>query len=1214
MTFDRHTRRHSAFASLGAIAAALSAVPAYAEQQNACGDPVDGEVHCPVGAPLDHGIRYDVDGDIIVRLEDGLEIAPEADFGPLMVVSRVETGGAVTIDGSGASIKSRDAIGVAVEAERDIVINLESVSTQLVADDRHAIGIEAASAFGGVNISVSSVTTNGDESSGIVAQTARDGAVMINAGSVSTNGFASDGIVVRSGGLTDISVGSIEGKGDYIWGINALNGVESGGLMYSGDMSIIVDRINLSGNNNAGVIVDSLDDVIVQVSQIDIDGEGSTGVFAAGLESSRVYVDRATFTGLNSGGIVASAGYGDAVAVVRELHSEAGGGVTAITSLGHAEVQVGSVFAGGDYAGGVGALSAYGDATIQARDVTTTGVASTAIKAEAWFGDIRVNAGSVTTSGDGSYGIDALGKTNDIVVTGAVATSGDRGNGILSATTRGDNKVLLAGTVSTTGATSYGIWSVGRYGTADVQALGAISTSGIASVGIRAEGENGQVTVDAQNVSTSGAGSNGIHARTRYVEFYLGQIPGDPVDFTGNIDIRAANVSVTGEDAKGISAKGLGSANLLVGNVSSQTSEAIEVDMIGDVAIAARGDVRSEAGTAITVRGADVSFDIGASARIFGAGDAIVIDAVGSRCVLPEPDTGGANPCPNPGRDGLGGGIGVGSDGRPPAGPAIRPGSDGDFSTQADSYAADFPGFDGTAHVVNRGLVEARDGYAIRVTSGAAIVENLGQITGGIQFADGDDRFDNAGLFLLTKDSDFGSGRDLFSNTGIVRAAGSVRLAGLDRFDNAGLIDLGNGIAGDTFTLAGNYAGLTGATVRLDVDGTAGKSDRLLIEGAATGKTVIALAGKGSEAQITGAEGIALIKVGSGSDAGSFALEQTTRDIGFVRYSLAFDEKAGAFSLVGRAGAGSFRQLGALQGAADLWDASSGAWRQSSMSRRDTLLSADGEAPGRLWGTLHGGRTTRDWAIEDSDEAIALDYRQTRRGGQIGYDLLGGADDGKSFNLGVTGGYSTSKLAYRGSEERISFSTANVGLYASYANERLFANLLVKYDDHDVTLDTTAFASPEKIGGSTWGAEGEIGLRFGGKGMFIEPTAGLAWTRSKIDGVSAGTQKLAFEEASNVKARLGARFGGTTQFAGGGALTLYASGHAVKLFGDDYALTVTSGASQRIVGDRLGTYGEGRLGLSYRTSGGFEAFAEGQTEFGESYNGLGGRVGFRIGF
>lgn len=1213
MTFVRHTRRQFAAASLGAIAAALSAVPAYADQQNACGDPVDGEVHCPAGAPLDQGVRYDVDGDIIVRLEDGLEIAPDADFGPLMVVSRVETGGTVTIDGAGASIKSRDATGVVVEAERDIVINLDSVSSELVEDDRFATGIDAASVFGGVNINVGSVTTKGDESSGIVAQTARDGEVMINVGSVSTSGFASDGIVVRSGGITNIRAGSIEGQGDFIWGINALNGVESDGLMYSGDMSIIVDRINLSGNNNAGIIVDSLDDVIVEVSQIDIDGEGSTGVFAAGLESSRVYVDRATFTGLNSGGIVASAGYGDAVAVVRELHSEAGGGVTAITTLGHAQVQAGSVFAGGDFAGGIGALSVYGDATVQASEVTTTGVASTAIKAEAWFGDIRVNAGSVTTSGEGSYGIDALGKTNDIVVTGAVSTSGDRGIGILSATTHGDNDILLAGTISTTGATSYGIWSVGRYGTAKVEALGAISTSGIASVGVRADGEDGQVIVDAQNISTSGAGSNGIHARTRYVEFYLGQIPGEPVDFTGNIDIRAANVSVTGEDAKGISAKGLGSANLLVGNVSARTSEAIEVDMIGDVAIAARGVVRSEAGNAITARGADVSFDIGASAKIFGAGDAIVIDAVGTRCVMREPDTGGPNPCPNPGRDGFGGGIGVGSDGRPPASPATRPGQDGDFSIQADSFAEDFPGFSGTAHVVNRGLVEARDGYAIRVTSGAATIENLGQITGAIQFSDGDDRFDNAGLFVLTKDSDFGGGRDILNNSGTVRAAGSVRLAGLDRFENAGLIDLGNGIAGDTLALAGNYAGLAGAKVRLDVDGTAGKSDRLLIEGTATGKTVIALAGKGSEAQLTGAEGIALIKVGAGSEADSFTLEQASRDIGFVRYSLVFDEKAGAFSLVGRAGAGSFRQLGALQGAADLWDASAGAWRQSGISRRDAL-SANGEAPKRLWGTLHGGRTTRDWATQDGDDAIALDYRQTRRGGQLGYDLVGGADDDKSFGIGVTGGYSSSKLAYRGSEERISFSTANVGLYASYGTERLFANLLVKYDHHDVTLDTTAFVSREKVGGSTWGAEGELGLRFGDKGMFIEPTAGLAWTSSRIDAVSAGTQKLAFEDASNVKARLGARFGGTTQFAGGGTLTLYASGHAVKLFGDDYALTVTSGASQRIAGDRLGTYGEGRLGMSYRTAGGFEAFAEGQAEFGESYEGLGGRVGFRIGF
>jgi len=360
---------------------------------------------------------------------------------------------------------------------------------------------------------------------------------------------------------------------------------------------------------------------------------------------------------------------------------------------------------------------------------------------------------------------------------------------------------------------------------------------------------------------------------------------------------------------------------------------------------------------------------------------------------------------------------------------------------------------------------------------------------------------------------------------------------------------------------------------------------------------------------------VTLIEVAGTAPADAFVLAEATRDIGLVRYALRHDVSSGAYSLVGRAGAGAYRQLGALQAAEHMWDASAGLWRSHGLSRRDSWQGGANEAAApRLWGALQSGRVSRDWPSPDGDDRFDLDYRQTRHGGQLGYDLLGSGNDASMMRVGFTGGFSTAKLGYRGSADRIDLSTTNIGLYASYVGEKLFGNLLVKYDRHDIEIDTPAFASIQKLDGSTWGADGEIGMRLGGMGMFVEPAIGLAWANTAIDNLGTAAQRLEFETSDSVKARIGARFGGTSRFAGGDALTIYASGNAVHEFGDDHALTVTAGESQRIEGARLGTYGEGRLGLSYRTAGGFEAFLEGQAEFGSGYDGLTGRAGFRIGF
>ena len=104
---------------------------------------------------------------------------------------------------------------------------------------------------------------------------------------------------------------------------------------------------------------------------------------------------------------------------------------------------------------------------------------------------------------------------------------------------------------------------------------------------------------------------------------------------------------------------------------------------------------------------------------------------------------------------------------------------------------------------------------------------------------------------------------------------------------NNGLIDLSDGGAGDTLTIAGDYSGA--GTINLDtVLGDSGSvTDRLVINGDSSGATVIAVTNVGGTGGITGTEptdGIKIVQVDGVSD-GSFALASPV-SVGVFSYSL----------------------------------------------------------------------------------------------------------------------------------------------------------------------------------------------------------------------------------------------------------------------------------------------------------------------------------------
>lgn len=1170
----------------GALSAAETS-PGLPERLNACGDPVAGEVNCTTDDPLDEGAYYPASGDLTVHLEDGLVVAPTPDYAGIIAVS---DNGRVVLDGPSAGIKVENASGIYAETVGDIVIDLASVSAVQTDPSRVTRGIEAISSEGTTDIRVGDLRTTGDYATGILTESS-NGSIFIDAGHIATNGFSSDAIAARTGGQIDIHAGTIESTGDYNWGVNVFNGVFFNDELATGYTNVDVDTIRLSGSNNVGINLLTYSDASVRVGELQLDGIDNLGVLAAGLGSVSVDVGTATFTG-KGGGILASGEAGGAFVRIGTLTTEDGGGVQAASSDGNAVIEAGSVHTNGDFGYAIGAGTIRGSAAVNTGDVSTNGLSAVGIDVDALKGSVSILAQNISTTGADSSAVRAFGRTNTLVINGRISTLGSESYGVLTSTTGGDARVIVKGDVATEGEASDGLWVVGRYGTAQIVTSGVVTTSGDRAEAIHAEGENGQVNVQAAHVATSGQDSDGIRARTRYVEVFRGQGAPNNAAFSGDIDILAGTVAVSGDNAVGISARGLGDARIIAGDVGSARDYAIETNMIGDVALDLRGTIRSATTTAVLATGADLSITIGGGGKISGAVHGITINAVGPRCVLPNPEDGvSPNPCPNPGDE---------------------------FSDFGNTVGVPQFGLGGHATVTNAGSIDSGTGYAVNLLNGTITLDNRGLVTGAVKFAGGDDRFLNGGTFALGKDSDFGDGFDSFSNSGVVRlmaptvgAVQAYRMLGLERFDNMGTIDLTSGLAGDVLTLAGDYSGAGNAALRLEVDPAANRSDQLVIEGNAVGSTSVRLVALNGAGALTSADGIALVKVAGTAATNAFVLDKASSDSGFVHYSLGYDAAAKTYRLTGRAGAAAYRAVATLEAAGNLWESSADLWQLDSQTKRDSLLSGHPAADrGNLWGSLQGGRIDRNVGSGTS----GLDYRQSRFGAQLGYDLLSKEIGLGTVAAGLTAGYVHSTLDYGGVADQVELASANAGLYASLVGHGIFANLLVKYDRHDVEAKGSAFAKDTDFKGSTLGAEGEVGIRLGGAGMFIEPTVGLAWTRTSFDDLLNAGQRLRFGDASSLKARLGARFGGTSTLANGNSLTLYLSGNLAHRFGNGYSAELVSGASQALILKPARTFGEGRVGLSYRTTNGFQLFLEGEGHDGSGYRSLAGKAGFRLGF
>lgn len=491
------------------------------------------------------------------------------------------------------------------------------------------------------------------------------------------------------------------------------------------------------------------------------------------------------------------------------------------------------------------------------------------------------------------------------------------------------------------------------------------------------------------------------------------------------------------------------------------------------------------------------------------------------------------------------------------------------------------------------------------------------RVFGDTPLTDGDDTITNDKTIDLVDSVNFGGGGDIVTNNGVITigakttAPVQISLLSLEAFKNTGLIDLRNGHGGDVLTMSENYNGAGKASLGLDVG--PGGVDRLVVGNVANGRTAVVLGTlSANTAALTGDNGPILIQGATGSTKDAFYVENA--EIGFVRYSLVQDVSASGvtYRLKGVAGQRAYEMLKVSESVRDIWRQSADAWSGHVASLRDAGHDASGAA---VWGQAFGGRVDRDDKVGDRLQPVAVDYRQTTYGGQMGVDLINAGMDDRRILLGVTGGYADARQRFSGvAGQEAKLQVANLGGYVALTHGGFFVNALAKVDRQSIKVTNGPDAIKTDFDGTAYGAQLETGLRSSDDGVAFEQLLSVNYVSARLDDVAVFSQKLDFDNATGFIAKLGVR-GSVQGELAGGVLTTYGAAFVGHDFTIKNGLTLVSGdRSEHLSKDGGRTFGQLTAGLSYRAAGAVVTFVEGSGEAGGGRSGGGLRLGVRVGF
>lgn len=506
-----------------------------------------------------------------------------------------------------------------------------------------------------------------------------------------------------------------------------------------------------------------------------------------------------------------------------------------------------------------------------------------------------------------------------------------------------------------------------------------------------------------------------------------------------------------------------------------------------------------------------------------------------------------------------------------------------------------------TSSVSIGGLVQSGQGFAVRAAGGPATVNILagGTLRGRIELTAGADRINNAGTFDAIGSSAFGAGADQFTNgpAASVRAvSGAAVFGGLEGFANSGLIDLSDGATGDSLTLGGAYTGADGARLRVDVDFAAGTADRL-ITGAATGSTRV-------EFQAIGGgfgSGIIIVDAAAGSSPTAFALAPGS-DSPYLRAQLRFDAANNDF-LLDRLPRGPVFETSRFAGMATrLWYESADAVA----AQLDTARDGRGGRGIGLWLQGWSGESESESLQSFGAETFDVSFEQDFQGLQGGVDF-----QTEAVSVGLTAGAGRSDAAFEATGNPVDMDVRNIGAYVQGRTGPFFFNGLAKFDWAELEIAPGAGLGAS-FDADQFGIQANAGVRLGFGSAFAEPSVGLSWVRSEVEGFASGSATVGPGTGESLRARAGLRVGARVPLGAGEFLPFVAANAYEELDGRNSS-DFSFGGTLRLLDEPPGTRAQAAAGASF-IAGSFEAFIRGEMDLSGGSDSKAVRAGARIRF
>ncbi|MEM1196252.1 MAG: hypothetical protein AAGH57_09130 [Pseudomonadota bacterium] len=1019
-------------------------------------------------------------------------------------------------------------------------------------------GVTGTGDFGilatGASIDIGGLTAIGDVTgtvAGISATSTDPGDLVINTSAGAVSG-GTNGVLVTAVGAGDLSVTTADISSDTGSALALSNSA------LSGDIAINTSAGSVSGGT-FGVAVENLGTGSTTITTADVTGASASGIIAVNQASAldlSIDTSLGAVTGSIDGVEATNLGTGALVILTGDVTGTSDDGVMAFNSAAGTDLSL-DTSAGAVTAADLGLSAANegsGATMIVTAEVTSANVGISAINS-AQATSLAVNSAAGAVVGD-AFGVlvshDGSGAAS---VTTADVTSAD-GTAIYAVSSSGDITVDSSG-----GSLAAGERAI------EVQSLGA----------------------GAINVLTADATSTNDLAIMAY-------------SLGGDITVNTALGDVTGTNA-GIAAMQLGTGDLSIttADVTASAGNAVHA-----VSGAEAGATAIDASAGVLMGGAN-----GVYAQHQGAGDLSItaLGAVGgTNGVLTNQTLGGAQSISLADATGLtNAGVSAST-----SGTGLTIAITGTVMGNEAGVIANNSGA-GETTITSSGVVMATSGEAIRVSGASANVINDGLIVGFVTLGDGDDSFTNNGDFSASADSAFGGGANLFANNGLfaVASPGPIAFNGLSGFANTGTISLIDNTFGNGLTLSGDFNGSVGSALAIDLSFETGEADVLTIAGAATGSTLVEINLLGPVTSTT-FDDILIVDAGTGSEAGAFSVAGGRQEIGLLRYEVAFDGAADDYFIVSVPTEEALQTSNFAEGARNLWGQSLDIWSNQLANLRggngagNSSLGGGGEGSARAWFAANASEISRDRVETFTSNLLTtvvdLGYDQDFLGFQGGVDF--GND---ALRYGVTGGYLRSEYEFSSSSDRINYDVLNVGAYLTLDTGAFFANVLVKYDSIEGSIEGTSGLLDGDADGSTFGARGEIGTLLGDRsGLFAEPSASLSWIDADLDDISTAQGEFEFSEDSSLLGRFGARVG--SGFASGKTTGIaYIGAHYVSEFqGDDGVAFISSGRAETFAARPFDDFVEARAGVSLGSDeASWSGGVEGHVLFGDDLDGFG---------